>query len=109
MFLKKQPQVRRRKQQAPNTAGIPSFKTPPINRGAGFIWGILFWILIAIVSLIAFYVQMVSFNTSYILKTLKVGMVKIPFWFSLLLAIFVFPVTIVIILLGSFLRMTQRR
>ncbi len=102
--MSKTPHVRRRKS---STETPPQFNMPRNTGGAGFIFGALFWILMIIVGIFMFYVQLFSFNLTYILNLFNFTGGRVPFWFSILICIFLFPVSLGVILIGILLRILK--
>ncbi len=84
---------------------FPKWENP--TTGAGFIFGAILWILMIIGFLFLAYIQVFSFNVQYLLSLIKPKNYIIPFWFSLLCVIFLFPVTLGIILMGTFIRIIK--
>ncbi len=101
--MKKHGKVRRRMENPQ----FPKWKTP--QNGAGFLFGAVLWILMILGFLFLFYVQLFSFNLKYLLQLITPGNYEIPFWFSILIVIFLFPVSLAVILAGAFLRIIFNR
>ena len=74
---------------------------------AGFIVGALLWILMVLGFLFLFYVQLFSFNTRYLLSLIKPKAYYIPFWFSIIIVVFLFPLSLAVIVLGSLVRILR--
>ncbi|NCP67690.1 hypothetical protein GW756_05480 [bacterium] len=74
---------------------------------AGFIIGALLWILMLVGFLFLFYVQLFALQTRYLLRLVKTDIKAIPFWFSVLMVVFLFPFTLAVILLGAVIKLLK--
>ncbi len=84
---------------------FPKWETP--NTGAGFIFGILLWLITFFVFLFMAYVALFNYNLQYFLQLIKPKVYIIPVWFSVLCVVFFFPVTLLVILLGTLVRIVK--
>lgn len=73
----------------------------------GFIIGTLLWIIMLIGFLFLFYVQLFRYQTRYLLQFFKADIKIVPFWFSVLMVVFLFPLTFTIILLGALIKLLK--
>lgn len=81
---------------------FPKFETP--KTGAGFIFGIFVWIFAILAFCFFFYVALFMQNLIFLLQKIKHKSYQIPFWFLILCVIFLFPLTLIIILTGTLWR-----
>ena len=72
-----------------------------------YLFAIIFWILAIILFLVAAYTQWFTNTTVYLLNLIHPKQYYIPFWFSLILVILVFPLTLFIVLLGTFIKILR--
>ena len=72
-----------------------------------FIVAILFWILLIIVSVVALYTNWFTKSLTYLLRLVSSQHYHIPFWFSLIFVFFLFPVTLVVVLLSTFIKIIR--
>ena len=72
-----------------------------------FIFGILFWILLVIVSVVVIYTNWFANNLVYLINLFKNGTYKLPFWFSILMVIFVFPLTLFVVLVSTLIKIIR--
>ncbi len=82
----------------------PKWESPEL--GAGFFFGIILWILTFIVFLFMMYVYLFSYNLNYLLNIFTHKKYIIPFWVSLI-CVLVLPFSIIVILLGIFVRIIK--
>jgi len=73
----------------------------------GFLFGIFLWFILLIVFLVTLYVQWFSQSLHFLLQLLKLKVSHIPFWFLLLVVIFFFPVSLIIILSATFIQLVR--
>lgn len=85
---------------------IPRFNPP--KQGAGFILGTLLWFIAILIFLFVFYLTLFNKNLSYLLQKIKPQNYVIPFWFALLFIIFLFPVSLGIILIGTLIKLLEQ-
>ena len=91
----------------------PSFEDPQFPKwespqgAVGFIIGTLLWILMLLGFLFLFYLQLFSYYARFLLQLVKKDIKPLPFWFSLLMIIFLFPFTLVVILVGALVKILQ--
>jgi len=95
--------------QKPN---FPTFKqfhnhSNPIIAFFQTIIGIFIWIFLIIAFLIFLYTNWFTISLIYILNLIKPKPYQIPFLFSLLIVIFFFPITLLIILIGTFIKIIK--
>jgi hypothetical protein len=84
---------------------FPHWKTPhSIGSFFGFLVGLFLWIALAIVFIISLYASWFSKNLAYLLNLIKPKAYVVPFWFSLLCSIFLFPITLGIILASTLIQ-----
>ncbi len=84
---------------------FPKWETP--QTGAGFIFGIILWILMIFLFLFMLYSAWFTRNLVYLLQLVKLKNYHIPIWLSVLLVIFAFPATLVVILAGTLIRIVK--
>ena len=84
---------------------FPKWETP--QTGAGFILGIFLWILMILVFFFMLYSAWFTHNLIYILQLIKPRNYYIPIWLSVLLVIFAFPATLIVILTGTLIRIAK--
>ncbi|MCF7812346.1 hypothetical protein K9M59_01970 [Candidatus Gracilibacteria bacterium] len=73
-----------------------------------FLGGILLWLVLIVLFLAALYIHWFSRSLEYLLHTIHSQKTySVPFWFSLLLTILFFPLTLVILLIAGFVRIIQ--
>ncbi len=84
---------------------FPKWETP--QTGAGFILGILLWIVMFFVFFFMLYAAWFNYNLVYFLQMIKLKKYHIPIWLSVLLVIFAFPATLIVILLGTLVRIIK--
>ena len=91
----------------------PEFKEPEFPQwnkpqtAVGFIVGALLWALMVIAFLFLFYVQITGYYARYLLSFIKPNIVPIPFWLSLIVAVFLPPLAIGIIIIGAVAKLLQ--
>lgn len=91
----------------------PSYEEPEFPKwsapqtAAGFIIGALLWIIMLIGFLFLFYVQLFGYNTRYLLSLIQPKIAPVPFWFSVLMVVFLFPVTLAVILIGALIKILK--
>jgi len=88
--------------QAPQ---FPKWQEP--QGPVGFIVGALLWGLMLLAFLFFFYVQLFSLNTKYLLSLFTPKTIHIPFWFSILIVVFLFPVSLGIVLIGTLIKLLR--
>jgi hypothetical protein len=71
----------------------------------GFLVGALLWIVMLLGFLFLFYVQLFSFYTRYLLRLVKANLNHVPFWFSVLIVVFIFPLSLAVILIGALVKL----
>jgi len=84
---------------------LPKFRAPKM--GAGFILGIFVWLFAMLVFAFIFYLTLFSQNFSFLIKRIFKKNVYPPFWFSLLFVIFLFPFSLLVILVGALWKMLE--
>lgn len=84
---------------------FPQWENP--QGPVGFIVGTLLWILMLIGFLFLFYLQLFNHYSRFLLQFIKKDLKPLPFWFSLLMVIFLFPVTLAVILVGALVKILQ--
>ena len=94
-------------------AHITKPKTPHIhsNNGIqgffGYLFSIIMWILLLVIFVVTIYTQWFSRSVYYLLNLFQKKHYRIPFWFSLLMVIFFFPVTLVIIAISTLIKIIK--
>ncbi len=68
------------------------------------LFGLIVWIVLLVVFAAVMYVNWFSSSLVYLLNMVHPKQYTIPFWFSALVTIFLFPVTLFVILVGAFLK-----
>lgn len=87
----------------------PAFPERP--KGKGFfsaILGIFFWIFLLLFFAIGLYAAFFGQSLVNILRRISPRIYFVPFWFSLLMTIFFFPITLIVILISAFLNILFR-
>lgn len=84
---------------------FPKWENP--QSPAGFIVGALLWIIMLIGFLFLFYVQLFGYQSRYLLRFVKADITTIPFWVSILMVVFLFPVTLAVILIGALVKLLK--
>lgn len=84
---------------------FPKWNTP--QEPVGFIIGALLWMVMFLGFLFLFYLQLFRYYGRYLLQFIKKELKPLPFWFSLLMVIFLFPFTLVVILVGILVKILQ--
>jgi len=84
---------------------FPKWDTPqgPVR----FIVGTLLWVLMLLGFLFLFYLQLFNYYGQFLLIFIKKDLKHLPFWFSLLMVIFLFPLTLTVILVGALVKILQ--
>jgi hypothetical protein len=95
----------RRVQPSYEDPQFPTWKNPigPV----GFIVGALLWIVMLLGFLFLLYVQLFSFYTRYLLRLVKADIKAVPFWFSVLIVVFIFPLSLSVILIGALTKLIK--
>jgi hypothetical protein len=84
---------------------FPKWESP--QSIAGFIIGTLLWIIMLIGFLFLFYVQLFGYYTRYLLRFIKSDLAPTPFWFSVLIVVFLPPVALAVILIGALVKILK--
>jgi hypothetical protein len=82
-------------------------QSPKLETGGNIfslIIGVLFWVIMLILFICGLYVALVGKSINYI-ATLFQQNVRVPFWFSLLLCIFLLPLTFVLVISVGLIRL----
>lgn len=74
----------------------------------GSIVGVIIWLFLIAIFLLTAYLYWFQQNLVIILKTFKPGPYHIPWWFSLLVFIFLMPLTLAVILVGTLIQVAKR-
>lgn len=72
-----------------------------------FIVSVFIWGLLLFVSLVALYTHWFTRSLIYILNLFQRQSYYVPFWFSLICVIFLFPVTLIVILVASLVKIIK--
>lgn len=87
----------------------PVFPKKPTGTGFfSMLFGILFWIFLLILFVISLYATFFGQSLASLLYRILHRAYRVPFWFSLLMTIFLFPVTFFIILISAFFKIIAR-
>lgn len=74
----------------------------------GTIVGIFFWLLLIIVFCLTAYLYWFQRSLVIILQAFRPGQYKIPWWFSILVFIFLMPLTLAVILVGTLIEIFKQ-
>jgi len=74
----------------------------------GSIVGVIVWLFLVSVFLIFMYLYWFQKNCVTILQAIKPGHYKIPWWFSVLVFIFLMPLTLFVILVGTLIGVLKK-
>ncbi len=87
---------------------FPRFKhKSDIGNFFDFVFGALIWLVLIIFFFIGLYVNWFSRSLIYLLRLVHFKHYHVPFWFSLVVTIFLFPITLVVILLSVFVKIVR--
>lgn len=101
--MKQTPEIIRVRPQFPNFE-----QENGVIRFFKFLSGILLWIFLLIAFLVGLYANLFSKSLTYLLEHIYPKRYDVPFWFALLMTIFLFPMTILVILFVSFIKIIKR-
>jgi len=73
----------------------------------GTIVGVVIWLFLICIFLLTAYLYWFQQNTIVILNAFKPGNYHIPWWFSLLVFIFLMPLTLAVILVGTLIQVVK--
>ncbi len=82
-------------------------KTSTLGKVFGVVAGLLLWAGLILVFLLTAYLYWFQHSLEIILKEFKPGHYNIPWWFSLLALIFVAPLTLAVILVGTLIKVVK--
>jgi hypothetical protein len=99
--MKKYPQVRRVRRPEYNE------KAPFLVGLWQFIMGTFIWIAFIVIAGITIYSHWFSQALIYILQLFKNQNYHVPLWFSVIFTIFLFPLTLIIILINIFIKIIR--
>ena len=68
----------------------------------------IMWLILGFIFLVGLYIQWFTGNLVYLLQIIHPKAYYIPFWFSLILVIFATPLTFLVIILGTFIKIIRR-
>jgi polyferredoxin len=81
--------------------------TPFLLKIWQFFAGIFLWIFFIVIAGITIYSHWFSQALIYILQLFKNQNYHVPLWFSIVCTIFLFPVTLIVILISAFIRIIR--
>ena len=88
---------------------VPHFnKKKGISGFFHFIFAAVLWTFMLTIGVFVLYANWVTSNMIYLLNLIKPKHYYIPLWFSILLTIIFFPITIVIILVATLIKIVKR-
>lgn len=95
----------RRVQSSYQDPQFPTWQSP--QNPVGFIIGALLWIIMLLGFLFLLYVQLFGYYARYLIQIVKADIKNIPFWFSVLMVVFLPPVTLAVILIGFLIKLIK--
>ena len=100
----------RRLNEEPHFPKWPNKKATgnPLEKIIGLVIGVFVWLFLIMVFLVTVYLYWLNKNCLSILKTLKPGAYRIPWWLLLLALIFLGPLTLIPIVIGTLIQLIKK-